>query len=488
MIKYINLMDLSPADYNPRLLSEDAQEELKSSITELGIIKPIIIRKADNRILAGHQRTKTMKLLGYSKAPAFILDGVNTTDEVRFNQLHNFSECEVIEKQPDIYINKVEAHEGFIVVKNKDIVIKAKGEVGGKVQALANMITKYGQFANAVCDYTGKVIISSVYAMTAKLLGIDLLVYILPKGKEERALSFFSKEYGVFEYSNLEKKTYMQSFAQKNRLRTKNGIKCSRTHSTLYEKLVIPYITKDMRILDFGAGQKDYAMMLKKKGYQIDAIEFFHRKDSVDAIDEQEIREDCNEICSTLSSHGLYDVVVFDSVLNSVNSLEDEKNVLLCLSALCKEGGIIFWSGIPVKFTLGVANRKETADKRVKGVFLDANNFTANYRFGEWYYQHYHATKDVCRLTESYLGAEYKIYDGGKESGITKELACSSFQVMCRNERKHSNEAYEKALKYEFSLPLPKGKRWDLDKDILPVFKSLENGGTNRKPILEAQE
>ena len=29
---------------------------------------------------------------------------------------------------------------------------------------------------------------------------------------------------------------------------------------------------------NFGAGQKDYATILKKKGYLIDAIEFFHRK------------------------------------------------------------------------------------------------------------------------------------------------------------------------------------------------------------------
>ena len=77
------------------------------------------------------------------------------------------------------------------------------------------MILRYGQFANAVCDHTGKVIISTVYAKTVKLLGMDLLVYVLPEGKEEIALKYFSKEYGVFEYSHLERKTYIQSFAPK---------------------------------------------------------------------------------------------------------------------------------------------------------------------------------------------------------------------------------------------------------------------------------
>lgn len=131
------------------------------------------------------------------------------------------------------------------------------------------MILRYGQFANAVCDHTGKVIISTVYAKTVKLLGMDLLVYVLPEGKEEIALKYFSKEYGVFEYSHLERKTYIQSFAQKARLRQKNGVPSKRSHSTLYETQVIPYITKDMRILDFGAGQKDYATILKKKAISL---------------------------------------------------------------------------------------------------------------------------------------------------------------------------------------------------------------------------
>ena len=52
-------------------------------------------------------------------------------------------------------------------------------------------------------------------------------------------------------------------------------------------------------MLDFGAGQKDYATRLKKDGYRIDAIEFFHRKDGADVIDEKEIRQDCADDVDT---------------------------------------------------------------------------------------------------------------------------------------------------------------------------------------------
>ena len=131
MMEYIDISILNPAEYNPRLLTNEAQEDLKKSIKELGIIKPIIIRQSDKRIMAGHQRTKTMKLLGYTHVPAFILDGVNSTDEVRFNQLHNYAECELSEIQPEINVSLPKGTEGFYTVSNKDISILSKG--GNKI-------------------------------------------------------------------------------------------------------------------------------------------------------------------------------------------------------------------------------------------------------------------------------------------------------------------------------------------------------------------
>ena len=83
MMEYIDISILNPAGYNPRLLTNEAQEDLKESIRELGIVKPVIIRQSDKRIMAGHQRTKTMKLLGYTHVPAFILDAKNFTANFR---------------------------------------------------------------------------------------------------------------------------------------------------------------------------------------------------------------------------------------------------------------------------------------------------------------------------------------------------------------------------------------------------------------------
>lgn len=470
------MADLKPASYNPRKLTANAQEDLKASLTELGIVKPIVVRGSDMLILAGHQRTKTMKLLGIEECPAFIVNGVNSQDEVRFNQLHNMTEAEITENAPVVYCKGVEGLTGFTLIKNQDIEILKAGE-GSKVVQLTKMMLRFGQFASVVCDKTGRVLISSIYAMAAKINGFDLYAYILPEGKEQICLDYFAKDYGQFNYEMIERKTYMQSFAQKARLRQSSkdpSKQAGHSHSTLYETCVIPYITKDMRILDFGAGHKDYATKLKKQGYNIEAIEFYHRKEGSNYIDEKEIRRDFASICKHLKEFGAYDVVVCDSVLNSVDTIKAEESVLSCLSAFCKVGGKVFWSGIPEKYIRQKENFNTAAPLKSNTYFLDENNFTANYRNGEWFFQHYHSLADVKRLTADLIGELRCIWNHGVKMTPRKpEMDSPSFQVEVDNTRPRPREDYLEAIRFEFSLPLPGGKRWDFAPTILPIMEQI---------------
>ena len=55
-IKKIDINSLVPADYNPRIISDEDYENLKTSIDEFGIVAPIVINLDDNTIISGHQR------------------------------------------------------------------------------------------------------------------------------------------------------------------------------------------------------------------------------------------------------------------------------------------------------------------------------------------------------------------------------------------------------------------------------------------------
>lgn len=55
-LKKISLMELNPAEYNPRQISSTAFEDLRNSIDTFGFVDPIIVNLKNNVIIGGHQR------------------------------------------------------------------------------------------------------------------------------------------------------------------------------------------------------------------------------------------------------------------------------------------------------------------------------------------------------------------------------------------------------------------------------------------------
>lgn len=52
----ININNIKPSDYNPRKISDTEYNKLSQSISEFGVISPIIINFRNNHIIGGHQR------------------------------------------------------------------------------------------------------------------------------------------------------------------------------------------------------------------------------------------------------------------------------------------------------------------------------------------------------------------------------------------------------------------------------------------------
>jgi hypothetical protein len=48
--------EVTPADYNPRTMSDKAREGLSNSISTFGLVQPIIYNKRTGNIVGGHQR------------------------------------------------------------------------------------------------------------------------------------------------------------------------------------------------------------------------------------------------------------------------------------------------------------------------------------------------------------------------------------------------------------------------------------------------
>lgn len=71
--EYIDINELKPWDKNPRK-NDHAVSEVKQSIERFGFSAPIIARKSDNVIIAGHTRWKAAKEIGLKEVPVRFMD------------------------------------------------------------------------------------------------------------------------------------------------------------------------------------------------------------------------------------------------------------------------------------------------------------------------------------------------------------------------------------------------------------------------------
>lgn len=87
-ITQVPIAALKPAVYNPRKISAEALSKLKESIKRFGMVDPIIVNGAKNRlniVIGGHQRLKAAKELGFSHVPVVHVQIPNTTKEKELN-------------------------------------------------------------------------------------------------------------------------------------------------------------------------------------------------------------------------------------------------------------------------------------------------------------------------------------------------------------------------------------------------------------------
>jgi ParB-like chromosome segregation protein Spo0J len=66
--------EIRPADYNPRVISNREMGKLRESVRRFGVLEPLVVRRADRHLLAGHQRLRAALAEGLSAVPCVLVD------------------------------------------------------------------------------------------------------------------------------------------------------------------------------------------------------------------------------------------------------------------------------------------------------------------------------------------------------------------------------------------------------------------------------
>lgn len=453
MIKTVRISDIRPAPYNPRRISEEQFAKLQESLRVIGFTVPILVNSKNSIIIAGHQRTKAATAIGYTEVPAILVSNVSAGDEIKFNQLHNGVDAQ---RGFECYVNT----EGFKLGKFIDIeatrfTVKKAGAT--YVKEICRMLLKYGNVLSCVIC-RGEVLIGTNYVRACELLGMTPRCYIIEDSLFDQAFDYMKADYGEYSYDAIEKSTYVQWLAQMHRNLTKGDLK-KRNKSTLYENYVIPYLmsSEAESILDFGCGKGAYITHLMKNYEWAVGVEFFNNNGS--QINVSMGNRQIDHLIEYLTKEKTFDVVVCDSVLNSVDSVKAEKSVMACLNLFCKNK--LFISGRPLKAVLDKLGHSKDKSARKYVSYLDGDNFTGDYRKGNWYFQHFHDKEGIKQLLES---------SGFKIERMTYMTYGDSWQVEAVKVRDLSRQEHIDGVDFEFNLPLPGGKSYQRNEDVKRIL------------------
>lgn len=450
-----DITHLRGATYNPRKIEEADSLALCESITTLGVVKPIIVR--DKLIVAGHQRTKALRKLGIDRAPVYELPvNVTTYDEVRFNQLHNGTDMDSGDERATIEGGFTEL--GYHIVEPSRIRGNQKAKLAVVRKEIADLIVNYGPWGGCVATQSGEIIHCAQYALAAKLTNTKLTTYVVPDARAAEYKARLSRQYGVFSYDHLERRTYIQLLAQMNRLRPND--KGAGLKSTLYETLVLRWLAANptAEVMDFGSGHGDYARMLRARGRKVSEVELFRRVDSAHALDM------VTNLAKRIADGRRFDAVVCDSVMNSVDTLEAEKSVMTMLNALVPVGGQVFFSGRTQESVDSNLNMTASRNKVRYVEFLDEHGFSALYRKGQWFYQKFHTRAQATALCELY---------GLEVVEFPKASTGTSWQIHARKVKELDQLAVMQAIDYEFNLPVSQTARLGMNTLVKEAFAPL---------------
>lgn len=459
---YVEDMDidlLEGADYNPRLLTDDKKEKLIKSIKEIGFLFPVICckRNLDDEkyiLLAGHQRTKALKAMGINKVPCIIIrTRLNHFKERLINQYHNEIEnhdfdCKIkLEFDCDLV-------DGIQMIPNNRVKIlsyEQPNTLSVRLNQLIELMLGIGNFNTTIIgknhDGQFEVLFGQEYILACNAIGFNYRVsYISNPDITDKARVYLVDKYGKNNFADfMGKNVYIQSNAQPQRGVKHESHSFSQFYSTFSDDDL-----QDKRFLDLfsGKGVESDKIKKKKKGIlkDMNRIELFHcakRFNLSLKITRFFIQQTINSIDKDLLSggNGLFDFVICDSVINSVDSLQAEKDVINCCISFLKPNGYLIMSG---RLYEQITNNY-TARSAQKLFPLDDEGFSFGDYHGKWFCQRFHRDK------EHFLEVIYK--NTNQLSEVAWDDKSGHFSMIFKRTKTNFTPAMQESIKREFDLP-----------------------------------
>ena len=191
----INLDEIRPNPYQPRkVFNEESLNELAKSISEYGVIQPIIVKKSIKgyEIVAGERRTRAAKMAGLKVIPAII-------KEFDDNEMMEIALIENIQRENLNPIEEALSYENIIRLRN--FTQEEVAEKFGKSRSYITNILGLLRLPKYTTELVSKGELSMGHARVLSKLDNDELIdslaqKIIKEGLSVRETENLVKEYG----------------------------------------------------------------------------------------------------------------------------------------------------------------------------------------------------------------------------------------------------------------------------------------------------
>lgn len=69
----MEVADITPASYNPRVMSDKEYEDLKKGIQKYGLVEPLVYNDDTSKLVSGHQRLRALQDLGITHCEVVVV-------------------------------------------------------------------------------------------------------------------------------------------------------------------------------------------------------------------------------------------------------------------------------------------------------------------------------------------------------------------------------------------------------------------------------
>lgn len=488
-MKLINVNEIAPSAYNPRVADPERLDLIELSLRKLGFLLPLYATP-DGEIISGHQRHHVACRMGATQVPLAITrpmdlaerKGVNVVFNRATNDLGQSDTVEKINNQlkaadvrklaeaiPD---KEVDSPEFFPCMNAKPHAIapflKAnQGRWKNYALNLAKTLKRRGIVMPIVATRDYRVV-----------NGIGRLQQFAETGKEQIPVVFVTDEEGalaeaMLNYLSMDFDIHRRyedllrhnSFRRLHQVR-KNlgrgfifavaGDATAKSFDVTKEDCRQRWIAKHGRcVLDFGAGHLHETHILRSIGVTVTPFEPYrvtHGKD----IDKEASLTLTKEFLEAIGTDKLrYTSIFISSVLNSVPFKEDRQHIACICAALADENTRLYAvASASNHINIKQLNGYHSLNERQSSGVLFQLDYEDGITLGDIAtspkVQKYHSQREFYDLFKEFFD-------------IVKVDECNqNVQAICAKPKKINAKRLKAALEFEFDLPYPDGTRMDL--------------------------